>query len=331
MMSSVSDTFIETPVLFIIFNRPETTKKVFEAIRQFKPDRLYIAADGHRDNVEGDKERCEETRTVVSMIDWKCSVFTLFRTENLGCGKGVCEAINWFFENEEEGIILEDDCLPSPSFFQFCATLLSYYRNDKRVMGIGGNNFEEDHNEVLGDSYRFSEIISIWGWATWRRAWLLNDYYMTHYPMITTKKYLQASYNTIYEQDFYQYVFEKMHNGDNQTNARNIWDFQWQFACKSNSGLLLIPNRNLTKNIGLGFDSTNTHNVRSPGFDLKLASLDFPLIHPEFMMVDHFKDSQLFKKVFTSVSSRFKSQLKSLIPNPILQRLVRPIRAMFSW
>lgn len=331
MISSVSNKPLEVPILFIIFNRPETTKVVFDAIRHVKPSRLYIAADGPRQHVTEDVDRCEETRRVVSSIDWDCRVFTLFGNKNLGCGKGVCEAINWFFENEEEGIILEDDCLPAPAFFQFCATLLHHYRNDTRIMGIGGNNFEGAKEDEFEYSYRFSTIISIWGWATWRRAWMLNDYPMAHYAKITERKYLKASYDTIYEQDFYHYVFEKMHLGDDTTNSHNIWDFQWQFACKINSGLLLIPTRNLIVNIGLGKDSTNTKNAKSPGHDLSLESLDFPLTHPDFMMVDHTKDSELFNRVFTSPSSRLKSHLKNLLPDPLWQRLVVPMKAMFSW
>jgi hypothetical protein len=243
---------------------------------------------------------------------------------------GPCSAITWFFEYETEGIILEDDCLPTPSFFRFCSELLERYRDDTRVMEIGGNNLEEEHLREDEYSYRFSNLIHIWGWATWKRAWKFHDFNMTHYVEIDQKAYLPASYDTIYERDYYQYIFEKMHTGDEVTNSRTIWDYQWQFACKINSGLIIVPNRNLIHNLGFGDHATNTLNPTGVGYDLKLESMDFPLRHPEFVMVDKIKDRQVFKKVCTSRSSRIKSQVKYLIPARLVKSVLKPLIAAFT-
>jgi hypothetical protein len=326
----ISDAPLATPVLFINFNRPESTRKVFNAIRQARPTRLYVAADGPRKEILGESQLCKEVRAIATSVDWDCDVKTLFSDENLGCGKGPCTAINWFFEHETEGIILEDDCLPSPSFFPFCTELLQRYRFDTRVMEIGGNNLEEPHLRDKEYSFRFSNQTYIWGWATWRRAWKLHDFNMCHYEEVYKKRYLDSSYNSIYERDFYQYIFGKMYEGDERTSSRTIWDYQWQFACKIHSGLTIVPNKNLVTNLGFGIGATNTRNPKGVGHDLTLETMEFPLRYPEFMMVDRLKDSQVFKKVCTSASSRFRSQVKNLLPKQVVENFVKPLVAAFE-
>lgn len=321
---------LTTSILFIIFNRPETTQQVFDAIRLARPERLYIAADGPRKSVPGELEKCSKAKKIATAVDWDCQVHTLFREENLGCGRGPCTAINWFFEHETEGIILEDDCLPSPSFFTFCTELLERYRYDTRVMDIGGNNLEEPRLRNDEYSFSFSNHIYIWGWATWRRAWKLQDFHMSHYHEINTKRYLDSSYNSIYERDFYQYVFGKMYDGDEQTNSQRIWDYQWQFACKIHSGLSIVPSKNLVTNLGFGISATNTLNPKGVGHDLVLEEMEFPLRYPEFMMADQGKDSQVFKLVCTSASSRVRSQVRSLLPKRLLEKILKPLMSVFS-
>jgi hypothetical protein len=320
------DTKLSTAVLLIIFNRPEITAKVFNAIRSARPSRFYIAADGPRKDRLGEIQKCEEARRIATSIDWECEVHTLFREENLGCGKGPCTAITWFFEHETEGIILEDDCLPSPSFFSFCAELLERYRTDTRVMVIGGNNFEQTHLRDKEYSFRFSKHIYMWGWATWRRAWKLYDFHMNHYEEVRRRKYLDLSYNTIYERDFYQYVFGKMYKGDAQTSSRTIWDYQWQFACKINSGLTIVPNKNLVSNLGFGPDGTNTLNPKGVGHDLIRETIEFPLRYPDFMMVDQSKDDLVFRFISTTRLSRFKSHVKNLIPKYLIEKFIRLLK-----
>ena len=164
---------MDTPILFLVFNRPDTTSKVFQRIREIQPLKLFIAADGPRPEKEGEKEKCETVkRSVLENIDWPCEVKTLFRNNNLGCGKAVSNAITWFFQNVEEGIILEDDILPDKSFFNFCKDLLEKYRYDERIKVIGGSNIHKKAG--IKDSYYFSSICRIWGWASWRRVWTME-------------------------------------------------------------------------------------------------------------------------------------------------------------
>jgi hypothetical protein len=318
-----------TPVLFLVFCRPETTKCVFEAIRKAKPKRLYVAADGPRSDRRGEAERCEATRKIATAVDWDCEVHTLLRVENLGLGKGLSAAITWFFEHETEGIILEDDCLPSPSFFPFCAAMLERYRNDSRIMEIGGNNFEKPHQREREYSYYFSTLPYIWGWATWRRAWKLNDFRMSHYREINKKKYLNGHFNSIYERDYYQYVFDKVYSNDQKINAHNVWSYQWQFACKINSGLVIVPNRNLVVNLGIGGEATNTTSRDGIGCNLKLEEMEFPLKHPEFVMADK---SRVIRDFWdkTSRITRLKSNIKRMLPHPVLEKLIKPLMRVFS-
>ena len=315
-----------TPVLFMVFNRPETTRRVMDAIRKVRPAKLYIAADGPRENVIDDIEKCKDVRDIVSQVDWDCSVTTLFREENLGCGKGPSSAMSWFFEQEEEGIILEDDCLPSESFFFFCSDLLERYRYDTRIMEIGGTNFEKEKVRGKEYSYFFSNMIYIWGWATWRRAWKLYNYEMAHYNEITSKRYLDGHFDFAYEVEHFNYIFEKMHTGDKRTSRKTVWDYQWQFICKINSGLVIVPEKNLVTNLGFGADATNTKNPVGAGHNLKLEEMNFPLKHPEFVMVNKKRDHRYFNEVCSSRYYRIKSSIKQYVPKPIFE----PLKLLFK-
>jgi hypothetical protein len=309
------------PILLIAFNRPDTTRRVFEAIRWARPSRLYVAVDGWREDKPGEKERCEEVRQIITSVDWPCKLSTFFRERNYGCGEQVTAAIGWFFETETEGIILEDDCLPSRSFFRFCGDLLERYRNDSRIMMIGGNNLEPVHEREKEYSYTFSKLTYIWGWATWRRAWKLHDFRMPLFKEVDAKRYLAPVYDSIYERDLFQYVFGKMYTGDDQnTSRRNIWDYQWQFACRINSGLVIVPALNLVSNIGFGEFATSV-SADSPGRGLKCEEMDFPLIHPEFVMVDKARERRTFELCHTSRKSRLKSRIKNMMPGPLLSTL----------
>ncbi|MEJ0032578.1 MAG: nucleotide-diphospho-sugar transferase [Bacteroidota bacterium] len=309
------------PVLFIVFARPDTTSKVFEAIRRARPNKLYVACDGPRLDKPGEKERNDEVKKIATSVDWPCKVYTYFRDRNYGCGEQVTSAINWFFEHEEEGIVLEDDCLPSRSFFQFCAELLDRYRNDTRVMMIGGNNLEKPNDREQEYSYTFSRLTYIWGWATWRRAWKFHDYKMPLFHEVDKKRYLAPGYSSIYERDLFQYVFGKMYTGgDPVTSRRNIWDYQWQFACRIHSGLVIVPAVNLVSNIGLGNNGTSTSGS-SPGQGLKCEEIEIPLVHPEFIMVEKEREKRTFELCHTSRKSRLKSRIKSMVPSALLSTI----------
>lgn len=171
-------------VLLLIFNRPETTRRVFDQIRAQQPPRLYIAADGARPNRPEEAARCAETRAISTQVDWDCELHLLYRDQNLGCRRAVSEAITWFFEHEEAGIILEDDCLPADSFFYFCDALLEKYRHDERIHAITGTNLQM--GKQWGEaSYYFSRYTNIWGWASWRRVWKEYDSELSRYQLPT--------------------------------------------------------------------------------------------------------------------------------------------------
>ena len=329
MKNSDAQSF-STPILFLIFCRPETTEKVFERIRSVRPRKLYVAADGPRDYRPGEAAKCELCRKIATEVDWVCEVKTLFRDTNVGLGNALSSAITWFFENESEGIILEDDCLPSASFFPFCAEMLDRYRHDTRIMEIGGNNLENDRRRETDYSYHFSNLAYIWGWATWRRAWKLHDFYMAHYSEISAKNYLAGHYSSVYEKHFFQYVFDKISADDERISRRNIWSYQWQFACKIHSGLVIVPNRNLVVNLGIGADATNTTNRNGLGRDLKLEEMEFPLKHPEFVMVNHVRVRRDFWNK-TSLATRIRSNIKRVVPKPVLEKLIRPLIHVFSF
>lgn len=291
-MSSFTPTSpLQTPVLLVIFNRPETTKLVFEAIRKAKPPRLYIAADGPRPNVPEDEKKCREARAIRSQVDWDCQVKTRFSETNLNCGVGPSSAFTWFFEHEEEGIILEDDCLPSQSFFWFCQELLQRYREDRRIMHIGGNNFLNGWQKDKAYSYYFSRSGHIWGWATWRRAWETFDYNIRLYERLKNENYFDSFFSTGIEKLYRLRKFDKTI----ASSRVDWWDYQWDFARYSNSGLSIVPQVNLVKNLGFGEGATHTQNENNKSALLEANDILFPLQHPHFMIQDFESDTRYFK------------------------------------
>lgn len=276
----------------MVFNRPDTTKQVFEAIRQAKPRRLYVAADGPRADKAGEAEKVEQARRIATQVDWECEVKTLFRDKNLGCRVGVSSAIDWFFENEEEGIILEDDCLPSQSFFWFCEELLEKYRDDERIMHISGDNFQNGLKRG-NVAYYFSKISHIWGWATWRRAWKFYDVNIGSFPQFKEKGKIKIVFESKREQKYWSKILQSIYN-----NKINTWDYQWNYAVWTQNGLCVIPNINLVSNIGYGNDSTHTMESASkfanmPAFEMSLTK------HPDFMLQNKEADRFTFNSHFS--------------------------------
>lgn len=288
---------LHTPVLFVIFNRPHTTRLVFEAIRKAKPSRLYVAADGPRPGVSSDIARCSETRKIIDGVDWECEVKTKFSEKNLNCGIGPSSAFTWFFEQEEEGIILEDDCLPSQSFFWYCQELLERYRDDNRVMHIGGNNFLNGWQKDNDYSYYFSKSGHIWGWATWKRAWKMFDYKIQLYDKLKSKNYFDNFFMNPLEKFYRLRKFDKT-----VTHERvDWWDYQWDFARYVQSGLAIVPKKNLVKNIGFGDMATHTQNGNSTSAKMESVDIDFPLRHPPFMIRDIDSDKKYFRNFIQDV------------------------------
>jgi len=241
---------LKTAVLFLIFKRLDTTKKVFEEIKKAKPLRLYVAGDGPRENIKDEEEKVKMVRDyVLNNIDWKCEVKTLFRDKNLGCGKAISEAITWFFQNEEQGIILEDDCVPSQSFFWFCEELLEKYKNEKRIGMISGDNFQDGVKRGDADYY-FSIYNHIWGWASWQDRWGKYDFELKTFNNV---EFIKEVFKTKKEIKYWIYIFKRIKNKKIDT-----WDYQWTFVNFRNKWLSIIPNVNLISNIGFSEDASHT-------------------------------------------------------------------------
>jgi len=283
---------LKTAVLFLTFNRPDTTKQVFDAIRQAKPPRLYVAADGPRVDKPGEEEKVDQVRRIVTQVDWDCEVKTLFRDKNLGCKYAVSGAIDWFFENEEEGIILEDDCLPSQSFFWFCEELLERYRGDMRIMAVSGDNFQKGpaRNEF---SYYFSIFNHCWGWASWRRAWSCYEKDMHSWPYIRDNDYLQDILLDKAAVKYWSKIFKAVYK-----NKIDTWDYQWTFFFFLQNGLTVLPNVNLVSNIGFDGDATHTTGKDNENSKIPVFTLSFPLKHPNWMIRDKIADDYTQKTHF---------------------------------
>lgn len=290
-------------VLFIVFNRPNTTFRVFEKIKEARPGKLYIAADGPRSSNTLDLERCSEARSVIDLIDWPCEAKTLFRKDNLGCKYGVASAIDWFFENEEEGIILEDDCLPGNDFFRFCDLMLQRYREDTRIRHITGCNLQ--YGRKWGSaSYYFSNNVHVWGWATWKRVWQQYDVELTNY----NEDEIEEQFSKIFAEpllvESWTEIFLKM-----KRNEIDTWDYQLGIANFFNNGLCIIPNSNLISNIGFGPDGTHTFSESDRNSNLPVESLPEIISHPKFILPEKEADSFTWNLDF-HVESRKKRKLK---------------------
>lgn len=268
---------MKTPVALIIFNRPANTSRVLEAISHAKPKQLLVIADGARTGHPEDAEKCAATRATLNRVDWDCQVLTNFSDINLGCGLRPATGISWVFDTVEEAIILEDDCLPHPTFFPYCDELLDRYREDERVMMVGGVNFMGEFRARF-QSYHFSRFGSSWGWASWRRAWQHFDYQMKLWPTVREAKILEQMFpdpvHCQYWQEKFQHVYE--------SNADDIWDYQWLLACWINSGFRVFPEVNLVSNIGFGEDATHTFG-EGPYSNMATAGIELPLRHPPFV------------------------------------------------
>ncbi len=271
---------MKTPVAFLIFNRPDTTEKVFEAIRQAKPPKLLVVADGPRTDRPDEAEKCEVARKIIERVDWQCEVLTNYSEVNLGCKQRVSSGLDWVFKNVEEAIILEDDCVPHPSFFRFCEELLDYYRDDERIMVISGDNFQFGR-KYTEYSYYFSRYNHCWGWATWRRAWHYYDIEMKLWSKIRDDKWLKCILEEPRAVKYWSKIFQATYD-DNI----NSWAYRWTFACWLQSGLTVLPNVNLVSNIGFGTESTHTTDIRNPFANLPVEEMCFPLQHPPFIIRD---------------------------------------------
>jgi hypothetical protein len=272
---------LDVPVVLIIFNRPELTQQVLTAIANVQPKQLFVIADGPRPTQSGDLETCAATRKLIGQINWDCQVQTNFSDINLGCKQRVSTGLNWVFEQTESAIILEDDCVPDASFFEFCAQLLQKYQDDQRIMAISGNNFQFGRKRT-DYSYYFSRYPHCWGWATWKRAWQHYDMEMKLWSEINQQDWLNDPFTT----NYWQKKFQSTYDGEIDS-----WAFRWTFACWIQSGLTILPNVNLVSNIGFTSGSTHNHYSKNPYANMPVEAMQFPLQHPPFMIRDQQADA----------------------------------------
>jgi hypothetical protein len=293
-LTEIPDFQLTTPVAFIIFNRPDTTERVFAEIAKAKPSKLLVVGDGPRSDRHGEAVKVAAARAILQRVDWECEVLTNFSDVNLGCKRRVSSGLDWVFEQVEEAIILEDDCLPDPSFFRFCQELLERYRHDQRIGMISGDNFQSGRRRN-DDSYYFSKYVHIWGWATWRDRWAGSyDVTMAKWPRIRDEGWLVDMVGNAHEAAYWKKIFERVHRGEIDT-----WDYQWGFANWVEGRMSIAPTVNLISNIGFNrADATHTSGD-SDAANLGLSPISFPLHHPLGVVRNIQADAHEYDKHFS--------------------------------
>jgi len=313
---------LNTAVLFLIFNRPNTTQKVFEAIRQARPPRLYVAGDGPRNNRQGEENLVSKARQIATSVDWPCELKTLFQSENLGCKNAPSSGIDWFFENEDQGIILEDDCLPHQDFFIFCEILLNKYATDDRIWVITGDNFQ--NGQQRGDaSYYFSRNNHVWGWASWRRAWVKRDMEIKFWPAWKESTEWKTWLPDKVERRYWAKIFDRAYKQE-----VDAWDYPWTASVWFNGGLTITPNVNLVSNIGFGPDATHTILEDSPQAKLATQKM-MPIKHPINLLHDEAADNYAFNQVFGGHYQRFPYSVLRF-PQRIVHALRRRLKSFLN-
>jgi hypothetical protein len=300
----------------LIFNRPEHTARVFEEVRRARPPKLLVIADGPRSVHPEEAQRCRAARDVIAGVDWPCEVLTNYSEVNLGCKRRVASGLDWVFSQVEEAIILEDDCLPHPTFFRYCQELLERYRDDERVFHISGSHFRT-HGEKNSFSYYFSRHSEIWGWASWRRAWRYYDVDMKLWPAIRDENRLESFLGDSGFAARLTREIDAVYDGHVDT-----WDCQWVLACWIHHGLTIRPQVNLVSNIGFGAQATHTRDVDNPTANLAAEPMTFPMRHPPFMMRDAFEDRFVPALQKRSIWGRTRAKLRRIVAPAHSRKLV---------
>ena len=273
------DQQLTTPVALVVFRRVEHVKQVFAAIRKAKPTKLLIIANAPRPNLLDEVEKCAQVRAIVEQVDWDCQVLKNYSDIHLGVRQRLFTGFNWVFEMVESAIVLEDDCVPHPSFFFFCQELLDRYRDDERIMSISGQNIQFGRHPIP-HSYYFSHYFHSWGWASWRRAWQHMDINMSCWPEIRDCGLLYQILGDKRAVRYWTTLLQQTYEGKIQT-----WDYQYLLACWLQSGLTILPDRNLISNIGCASGATNTAYQAGTCYDaMPVEEMQFPLIHPPFVV-----------------------------------------------
>lgn len=304
--NSENSNIASSPIVLIVFNRPQTTERVIEAIKAVQPKKILVIADGPRQHIPGEIEKCEKVRNLVDRSHFGCEVLKNYSDSNLGCAKRVSSGLDWVFSTVEEAVILEDDCIPHPTFFRYCDELLNFYRNDSRIMSICGlcvpGAFKRSES-----SYHFSSFQRCWGWASWRRAWNYYDHEMQLWPQVSQNNLLSDIFHDKKSQNFWHDKFQKVYK-----NEIDSWAYRWLFSCWMQSGLSILPNVNLISNIGTGLDATNTIND-SFATQLIAQEIQFPMKHPSRIVRDSWADKYIQRTRHNiSLMYRVKEKLKRL-------------------
>lgn len=294
---------MNTPVALLIFNRPELTARIFAEIGKARPPKLLVIADGPRADQPGEAEKCLAARAVVENPDWDCELLKNYSEVNLGCGRRPASGISWVFQNVEEAIILEDDCLPDSSFFRFCDELLEHYRDDKRVMTISGNNFQY-RTRRTPESYYFSRYPHTWGWATWRRAWELYDFEVKAWTQLRETNWLSDVLGDRESVAYWRGVFDSLND------TSDVWDYQWIFSCWVQDAMAILPSVNLISNIGWGEDATHTKTLDNPSANLPVEAMSFPLSHPRYLAVNREADKFTLENHYVGWSPKLLRRLR---------------------
>lgn len=293
---------IATPVALLIFKRPDTTKQVLQAIRQIKPSKLFVVADGPRSHSPNEAKKCQDARLIIDQVDWDCEVRTNFSEKNLGCKMRVFTGLSWVFSHVEKAIILEDDCLPHPSFFPFCEELLEYYQDNPQIMAINGQNIQFGRRRSQY-SYYFSRYFHSWGWASWRRAWEIFDIDMKEWPSFRDNNSLYKIFSSPREIAYWERHFDETYR-----NKIDSWAYPWLFNLWLKNALVVTPEVNLISNIG--FDTkyasnTTLNKSQSLYAEMQTQAMEFPIQHPpviayneaadQFSQLTHYNPKLLMK------------------------------------
>jgi hypothetical protein len=297
---------MKTPVVLTVFNRPGLTARVMEVLQRVRPERLMVIADGPRKDSPTDDTLCRETRRIAEGVSWPCELTTYYADKNLGCRKRMSSGLDRAFETFEEAIILEDDCVPDESFFSFCEHMLERYRDNPRIGIVSGTN-SQCFSHPTQDSYYFSRYPLIWGWAAWRRTWAHYDLNLAAWPQLRDSDWLESIVGPSHRVQYWRHLFDSVHSGF------DTWDYSLVVACWLHKQLAIHPCVNLVSNIGFGETATHTKDVDSPRANLPLATMEFPLLHPETIAANLAADAHIEQHLFSgTLRQRFAAVWEQL-------------------
>jgi len=313
---------LQTPVALIIFNRPHTTERVFAEIAKVKPLKLFVIADGPRADHPEDLKKCVAARAIIEKVDWECDVLKNYSEANLGCGKRPATGIDWVFEHVDRCIIIEDDCIPHPTFFQCCDELLEKYKDDERVMQVCGTDLQFGQSQISCSYYFSRHNICFGGWATWRRAWKNFDIKIERWSSLRDTSWLKDFLREPLAVEYWQNIFDDAykHAGD-----VDYWDYQWRFAFWCKGGLAIMPKQSLISNIGFGQAATHTTSANHEFANIERIAMAFPIIHPPGVEINQLADRFMIerfvreqqKKLITKSSRR----ISAVIPRSVRKLL----------